>query len=204
MARINNYLVQSRQAKERFLRYDQQALIHKLKLQGDNNYIYVKLLCKTYRIHRATGDLERLEQTWVDANTHAEVMTLMDLVCDSRPDRHLAFRWKNTLSFGHMFHQTLLEERNPFADAIQADPEGFRRACTALGATPIAIGDIGYRFEVFDGLPLVLQFWEGDEEFPPSVRYLWDENALMYLKYETMYFAIGLLNRLIQENMKTG
>lgn len=201
MARINNYLVQVQQAKQHFLRYDQQRIIEKLKLQADEKFVYVKLLCKTYRIHRDTGDVERREEAWVDANTHEEVMTLMDLVCDSREDRYLACRWKNMLSFGLMFHQNLLEDRNPFAEAIQANPEGFRKACITLGGEPLPQGDIAYAIEVFDGLPIAVQFWEGDEEFPPRVRYMWDENALMYLKYETMYFAVNLLKSRILKMM---
>ena len=202
MARVDNYLVQVRQAQARFLGYDQQTLIEKLKLQGDNNYIYVKLLCKTYRIARATGLVERLEETWEDANTHEEVMTLLDLVCDSRPDRHLSGRWKNMQSFGLMFHQNLAEGKNPFAEAIQANPEGFRRACQALEGEEVGNADIAYAIEVFEGLRICIQFWEGDEEFAPRVRYLWDENALMYLKYETMYFAINLLMKRIRAWMQ--
>lgn len=201
MAHRNNYLVQLEQAKQIFLRYDQSALIQKLKLQADETYVYVKLLCKTYRIHRATGDLQRKEETWVDANTHAEVMTILDLVCDSRPDRYLAHRWKGMAHFGLMFHQDMLESRDPFAQAIQENPEGFRRACLAMGAEAVSGADIAYAIELFDGLRIAVQFWAGDEEFPPQVRYLWDENALMYLKYETMYFAVGLLKTRILQNM---
>lgn len=202
MARVNNYLIQAQQAKALFLRYDQQKLIEKLKLRSDEQYLYVNLLCKLYRINRTTGDLERQEEAWVDANTFEEVLTLMDLVCDSRPDRYLSCRWKNMLSFGHMFHQNLLEERNPFAEMIQENQEAFRRACTALGGKPLPNGDIAYAFEVFDGLPIAIQFWEGDEEFPPSVRYMWDENALMYLRYETMYYAVNLLKERIDKQMQ--
>lgn len=202
MARVNNYLVQVKQAQERFLRYDQQALLEKLKLQGDHNYIYVKLLCKTYRISRSSGLVERLEETWEDANTHEEVMTLLDLVCDSRDDRFLSGRWKNMQSFGLMFHQNLAEGKNPFAEAIQENMEGFHRACKALGGEPEHNADIAYAIEVFEGLRICIQFWEGDEEFAPRVRYLWDENALMYLKYETMYFAINLLTKRIRALMQ--
>ena len=39
------------------------------------------------------------------------------------------------------------------------------------------------------------------EAFPASVRYLWDENALMYIKYETMYLAKELLLRELEERI---
>ena len=205
MARTNNYLIQARQAKQRFLTYDSQALIRKLTLKADEDFLYVPMLCQTYRIRRTTGDMERFDgAAWVDANSYEEVMTLLDLVCDSREDRHLSGRWKNMSAFGLQFHQNLLEgTRDPWAEAFQADQEGFRRACIALGGKPLPNGDIAYAIEMFDGLPVALQLWLGDEEFPPSLRLKWDENAGMYIRYETMYFAKALLLDRIAEEMKS-
>lgn len=203
MERTNNYQLQAQQAKRYFLRYDQQQLTDKLKLHADKEYLYTTMLCKPYRIHRATGDIQRRDgDHWADANTHAEVMTLLDLVCDSRPDRCLSCKWQNMQSFGLMFHQNLLEDqRDPFAEAVQADMNGFRHACLALSGEPIQSGDISFAIELFDGLAIGVQFWEGDDEFAPRIRYLWDENALMYLKYETMYFAVDLLRQRLLELM---
>lgn len=204
MAHKDNYLIQANQAKQRFLTYDQQKLIRKLGLEYDEDYLYVKMLCQPYRIHRRTADFRRLQNgAWVDGNSFGEVMTLLDFVCDSREDRHLAHRWKNMQAFGLMFHQNLLENaRDPWAEKFQNDPEGFRRACLALSGTPMETGDIAYAIELFDGLCIGVQLWFGDEEFPPSLRFLWDENANMYLRYETMYFAKGLLLQRLQENMQ--
>ena len=204
MATKNNYLIQVAQAQERFLQYDQNALIEKLKMQVDDKFFYVKLLCKTYRIDRNTGSTQRQGTSgWEDANTHSEVMTLMDLICDSRNDRYLALRWKNMQGFGLMFHQNLLEDKkDPWAYRIQENQDAFRAACIAMAGEPLPNGDIAYAIEVFDGLPIAIQFWEGDEEFAPRLRYMWDENALMYLKYETMYFAVNLLMSRIDEEMK--
>ena len=195
MERVDNYQIQTQQAKKRFLSYDQQKLIEKLKLRYDAEFLYVKMLCKPYRLNRTSGDLESWDGTdWQDSNTFGEVLTLLDLVCDSREGRYLSCRWKNMQSFGLMFHQNLLEkERDPWADRFQQDPEGLRKACLALGGQPLPQGDVAYAIELFDGLPIALQFWEGDEEFPPRLRFLWDENALMYIKYETMYYAVNLL-----------
>lgn len=201
MARADNYLKQAAQAKAYFLTYDQEALIRKLNLACDEDYLYPALFSQTYRLSRKTGDLERQEgQGWEDANTHGEVMTLLDLICDSREDRFVSGKWKDMAQFGHAFHQNLLEERDPLAERCQERPEVFRRWCEALGGKPVPTGDIAYSIEVFDGLPLMIQLWFGDEDFPASLRLLWDENALMYLKYETMYFAREvLLSRLKRE-----
>lgn len=199
----DNYLTQAAQAKAYFLGYDQDKLIEKLDLQADNSYLYTTMLSVPYRIHRKTGDIDRLEgEIWVDAGTHSEVMTLLDLVCDSKEGRFLSGKLKNMADFGLMFHQSLLEGRDPWAQRFQDDLEGFRRACAALKGTPLPIGDAAYAIELFDGLCVVLQLWLGDEEFPPNLRFLWDENALMYLKYETMYYARGLLLQRLRAEME--
>lgn len=201
MARTDNYLKQAAQAKAYFLTYDQEALIRKLNLAYDEDYLYPVFFSQTYRLSRKTGDLARQgKHGWEDANTHGEVMTLLDLICDSREDRFVSGKWKDMAQFGHTFHQNLLEERDPLAEACQERPEVFRRWCEALGGKPMPTGDIAYSIEVFDGLPLMIQLWFGDEDFPARARLLWDENALMYLKYETMYFAREvLLSRLKRE-----
>ena len=203
MARTNNYLIQAQQAKDWFLTYDQDKLIAKLNLKSDADYLYVPMLSQLYRIRRTSGDMEReTGQGWADGNTYEEVMTLLDLLCDSREDRYLSGRWKNMTSFGLMFHQNLLEnQRDPWAEKFQEDPDGFRKACLALSGTPLPNGDIAYAIELFDGLRIAVQLWLGDDEFPPNLRFLWDENALMYIKYETMYFAKALLLDRIKERM---
>ena len=203
MARTNNYLLQAAQAKRYFLTYDQETLIRKLGLRFDENYLYPVLLAQRYRLSRKNGDLEREKNgVWQDANTHEEVMTLLDFVCDSAEDRSVSGKWKAMADFGHAFHQSLLEERDPNAELFQSRAEDFRRACRALGGREVPMGDIAYVLEVFDGLPLLVQLWFGDEEFPASLRLLWDENALQYLKYETMYYARNLLLERLKAEME--
>ena len=203
MARTNNYLLQAAQAKRYFLTYDQDALIRKLHLPYDEDFLYPVLFSRCYRLSRKTGDLEREENgVWRDANTHSEVMTLLDLICDSKETRCVSGRFQNMADFGRAFRQNLLDQWDPDAELFQSRPEAFRKACEALGGKPLPTGDIAYAIEVFDGLPLAVQLWLGDEEFPARLRYLWDENALMYLKYETMYFAKGLLLERLKAEME--
>ncbi len=203
MERTNNYLIQVGHAKARFLTYDQEALIRKFRLRADEDYLYVTMLHDLHRIHRRTGHIQRhRDGLWLDANSFHEVLTLLDLLCDSRDDRFLSGKWKNMTSFGLMFHQSLLEEaKDPWAEKFQAEPGRFRRACEGLGGIPFPKGDIAYTIELFDGLPIAVQLWLGDEEFPANLRFLWDENAAMYIRYETMHYARGLLLSRLGEEM---
>ena len=51
-----------------------------------------------------------------------------------------------------------------------------------------------------DMLEMALFFWAGDEEFAPRMRFLWDENSLQYLRYETMHYLLGVLRQRLKEN----
>ena len=86
MKHTDNYRLQVEGAKKYFLRYDQEKLIEKLGLNRDSDYLYTHMLSTSYRIHRRTGLVERLAGEWVETNDHGEVMTLLDLICDSRED----------------------------------------------------------------------------------------------------------------------
>ena len=197
----DNYRIQSQQAKAHFLQYDQQALIKKHHLQADDTYLYFTFLGAPYRICRKNGDLSFLQDLhWMDAESHGEIMTVLDLICDSREDRHLSGRLQNMQAFGHQFHQNL-GENNPDALFIQSRFQTFRAACESMGGTPFPLGDLAYTFPVFEDLNVTLQFFMGDEEFKPRLLYLWDENALQYLKYETMYYAVDALMGKLKEKL---
>ena len=202
MERVNNYLIQASQAKARFLTYDQQKLMGKFRLKADETYLYANLLWKPYRIRRDTGDMESLTRgTWADGNSYDEVMTLLDLLCDSRDDRRCTGKLASMASFGRIFYRSSYDDKpDPTAQWIQDNLEKFRTTCAQLGE-PIPGGDFGYAFELFDGLKMGLHFWEGDEEFAPRLRFLWDENALQYLRFETMHMAVSLLISFLKAQM---
>ena len=199
----DNYAIQVEYAKERFRSYDPDALCSKLGRPREEGCLCVTMLNQRYRIRLADGDLSRLRgEQWVDANSFAEVLTLLDLICDSREDRHPTGNWKNMRDFGHGFHQSFLEQRDPWAERFQEQPEMFAKACEALGGEKYPLGDVAYSIPVFDDLRVLIQLWFGDEEFPAQLRYLWDENALQYLKYETMFYAVGVIQKRIAEGME--
>ena len=203
MERRDNYAITAARVRQLFAEYDQQALARKVGAKLDEEYFYVDFLSEPYRIHRITGDISRFHgDAWVEANSFGEVLTLMDLICDSREDRHPTGNWRNMRDFGHGFHQQLLEQRDPWAERFQEQPELFAKACEALGGEKYPLGDVAYSIPVFDDLRLLIQLWFGDEEFPAQLRYLWDENALQYLKYETMFYAVPLVLKRIQEQME--
>ena len=93
MERWDNYAVQVAQAKSLFLTYDQQEIIARCGVSRDEGYFYLRFMGSDYRLDRKTGDLERQKDgSWTDGNSFAEVMTILDWLCDSKPDRYITGR----------------------------------------------------------------------------------------------------------------
>lgn len=196
----DNYKIQFQNAQKCFLTYDQDKLIRKFRLKADADFLYTTMYGSPYRLNRHTGGLERFDEAWVDANTFAEVMTLLDILCDSREDRWLTGRWVSTQMFGKYFHSGLLEPTfDALADAFDKTPGALEKACKALGGHRIKGGDEAYAVEVMDRLEIGIFFWRADEEFPAQIRFFWDENALMYIHYETMHYTLGYLRGLLKQ-----
>ncbi len=203
MIRRDNYRMQLQQAKKLFLTYDQQELIDRCHLRFDETYLYTSLLAEPYRICRKTGDMERFcGGSWIEGNSFAEAMTILDWLCDSRADRHITGQWINVVTQGHYFHRNLQEDADDLnAVLFDKDPEAFAKACEAMGGEKLPGADVGYAIELIDGLRIFVQLWHGDEEFSPRLRCLWDENATRYIRYETTWYALGLLMQRIKEKM---
>ena len=63
----------------------------------------------------------------------------------------------------------------------------------------LAGADVTAQIPVFSFFPVLLQFWEGDDEFAPQIRILWDSQTMKFLNFETTYYLQGdLLDRLAE------
>jgi len=202
----DNYAILAQQVRDRFLTYDQAAIISNIPITHDPDYFYLNVLSRPCRISRSSGLIDWFsDDVWIPSTAHSDYLTVFDYLCDAKPDRFLTGKWTHTANFGHLFHTGLLETASPSSleSSIDRDPDRFCRACEALGGTPCGKGDIGFRLPLFPDFPVLLQFWHSDEEFPPQLRFYWDANALSYLRYETMYYAAGMIQALLRRDLSS-
>lgn len=198
----DNYAIQANDARLRFLTYDQEVIVNTTTATADADFLYLRFCGSDYRISRADGHLFRQEEgTWLSADSHGEVLTLFDYLCDAKPGRAPARESVSMSSLGGHVHTGLASASGPLEKAIDSDPDAFRRACLALGGREAPGGDACFDLDLFPDLPVRLRFWHGDEDFPPALDLLWDKNALQFLRYETTWFAAGHLRRRIARHM---
>ena len=198
----DNYALQAEDARLRFLTYDFDNILATTAAAAEGDGLRIPFAGYDYRVSRRDGRLTRLVKgEWLPADSHGEVLTIYDYLCDAKPGRAPAGEFVSMASLGGHVHTGLAASSGALERAIDADPDGFRRACMALGGTLTEGGDICFDLPLFPDLPVRLRFWHGDEEFEPMLDLLWDKNSLLYLRYETLWYAAGVLRRRIGEEM---
>ena len=201
-SRPNNYAIMEDQARKLFLTYDQAKIIQKSPVNFDESYIYLPVLDTTCRVSRESGHVTWLEQGhWKPSPRQHDTLTVFDYLCDSAPDRTLSGNWRTHAALGSNVHDTLAEKASPLETIIDQNPCQFIHLCQTLGGKPFPHCDIGFTLQLFPDLPITLQFWHSDEEFPPRLRFLWDMNTNQFIRYETTYYALGLIQARLMKLM---
>lgn len=199
--RPSNYETMRDRMEVEFAKYDQQEMIRKFSLRHDDAFLYIPFVGRNYRIHRKTGRVEWYSAD-ADAYIHAgynESMTIFDVLAWSKPDCRLSGRFvpvsdlpgttKSASAAGNLFAGQ--------SGAFAGHCEALREACRKLGGTPGTIGDVSSTIPLFEFLPVVLQFWDADEEFGAVLKFMWDYNATEFMHFETIAFAtMHLIDRL--------
>ncbi len=201
----DNYAITAENARRLFLKEDQAKLIQKFNLKADDAYLYLRFLDMTCLIDRKCGHIRMKVDgaDYMDDNSYHTVLSVYDYLCGSKDDRQLAGKWVSMVSLGYSFHTGLLEgEFSIYAQSAKAFSghiEGLDSVCRRLGGHKMTVGDVGYILPVFDELPVYFQFWEGDDEFPVKIVFLWDANTTQYIQYETTYSVADMVLRRMKE-----
>ena len=172
-------------------------MVKKYGLRQDENFTYIPFLGMTYRICKQTGAVERMDGKTANFE---ESLTVYDILCYARQDASLAGEFCSVMQL-----DGIAKSSNPggfmfssFSRRLEGRTQALRNVCEALGGTPYPIGEVAYQIPMFDFLPIVLQFWDADEEFPGQLMIKWDKNILQYMHFETTFYATGcLLERIL-------
>ena len=194
----DNYAAAAENARLLFLKKDAQRLAEGAGLKSDEKYIYLRFMDMTCRIEKSSGYIQKsCGAGYEDDNGFETALSLYDYVCRPPEGRFLTGRWITMQELGHSFHTRLLEQSGgffgSFAERFSGRVPKLRAICEALGGQKMPVSDAGYVLPIFDALPVYFQFWDGDDEFPPKVSFLWDENTERYIHYETSYYVARLI-----------
>ena len=211
----SNYEKQVFGARDIFLRYDQQTLLERYDLEYDEKYLYIELLKKKYRIDRKTGEVQAECGRTLEDGNGAEwyetcldflvVMTIYAVLCYPQGKPALAGEWCQLASL-QMTGSSPSQE--PFLRASAGKFSGrvseLKAALEWLGGKEQAVpasADACFLLPLFSFFPVLFQFWDGDEEFAPSITILWDKNSLKFMHFETLYYVTNHLMERLEDLM---
>ena len=116
------------------------------------------------------------------ASLNTQAMLLYHLATtDGSPvmGRWISFR---ELPGGGFYHQAFQGYTgNEIAKHFQNRLAAFEQAAEELNGRREDVGDAAYTFQALPRIPLMVVYWLGDEDFPPSARVLFDASAGRHL-----------------------
>jgi len=200
---INNYAKQALDAKRLFMQRDQSKIILRSGINLDEDYIRIVFFSNTYKVNRTDGEVT-FDTDGKKADYNA-VMVIYDLLCNSKANATLSGQWSlvENLSFHSNFGTKDENYYSPAAGHFTGQLDALKKACECLGGFATGKADAGYLFNAFSFMPMIFQFWEGDDEFSPRVSFLFDKNTLDYICFESAWFVAAHLVELILEQMGT-
>ena len=204
----SNYDAQVDIGRRIFLEYDQEQLIRKYDLEADEYHIFLSYLNTPCRISRTTGQIDEWrESSWRECRNFGTVMTVYDLLCYHRGivAPVLAHQWCTVGTFVVTGVTDTGTFTKKYAALFDGNTDKLIAACEALGGIPEpgrVRADVSYRIPVTKFFPVLLQFWEGDEEFPPKLQLMWDRNAMEFLHFETTFYLQGDLAERLRQAME--
>lgn len=201
---ISNYEITRNRVRGEFLKYDQARMIEKFSLRNDEKYLYITMLRREYRIDRQTAVIEWSDDGFLTccAADFDAAMTICDVLCDSKDGCALSGRYctvrmlRGTIKSGGLGYELF----QSYADDWNGKTEALRTACSHFGSPISLAGDVAFRLDAFPFLPVILQFWEADEDFPAHLKFLFDENMTDFMRFETIFYLMGhILDRIREQ-----
>ena len=204
MQRPSNYDLTREQMERAFVGYDQEEMIRKFRLRNTPEHLFITFTGEGYRVDRRTGKVERFPPEGgapVPAGFN-ESMTVFDVLCSSKPDCRLSGEYRTVTNLPGIAN-IAAPGTGGYAETARffaGRPDVLRRACGALGGVPQRVGDVSSLIPLFDFMPVMVQFWDADEEFDAVLKIMWDRNTLDFMHFETTFYAAShLLKRLTEQ-----
>lgn len=184
----DHYELLRKQWQTQILTLPPKSLVQKLPfLIPEENFIRIPYMNKHYILSLHAGVITEADrQSTIELYDELNIMTLLWY---SRPGAVLSGQWcpfyalKNASPFADAFRRSNME---PFARYFHRQADLLRKTLISLGAAEISGADVAFVYYVFPCIPVMILFWNGDDEFPSQVNFLFDKNATDFIHVESI------------------
>ena len=102
---------------------------------------------------------------------------------------------------GRMYNQAFQGYTgNEIVKTFGLDVEAFKAACENSGGVATPLGDAAYIFYALPRLPMAVNYWCGDEDFPSTCKILFDRATNHYLPTDACAILGSMLKSKILKN----
>ena len=197
----DNYKTMLLSARELFLACDAERGCRRLGQAFTETEIPVSVLTEPYILRRADAAVLAPDGGEADFNVAMSIYDLLSRT-DARPALTGAFVPTMELH-GIMGSNSVHEDLGQVqARRFTGKAEALAEACRRLGGVKAEKGDVSYVLPAFEYFPVLLRFWEADEEFPASLQFFFDKNALQFMHYETLWYTSHFVTRRVEKEVR--
>ena len=197
---MDNYEKMQEAARCHFLDYDYDSLRRRRGVTAGEKGLVTRFLGQPVFVDRKTGEIT------VNGRkaTFSEALTIYDWLCDGQKDAQAAGKYCTISSLPGVFvsGSGLEMNGNSVAPLIEANRAEFLELCRRMDGQEVTGADLAVVIWLFPDLPMLLKFYEADEDFPASLTFLWDVNILRFIRYETIYYLAGCLLKRIRTELQ--
>lgn len=194
--------------RDTFSNFDPQRAAKALNLSYDEKHLYLTYFATDYRLRLADGVLEKsVPRKELPEEKRAEIGRVFR-------EKRYSEGWSPELFFNesmaiyHLLTYIKDEPRkegayapadritrsgnapDPLSDSFSKEFSGkceeLKKAAESMGAVFVGKGDVAFEVRPFPGVPLRLEFWDADEDFPAQVQIFVNENITDFIHYETI------------------
>ncbi len=76
---------------------------------------------------------------------------------------------------------------NIIEDRYENNIKKFKEICEKLQGIPLNMADAAYAFRIAPRIPVAVQFWDGDEDFPAESKILFDKTITEHLSPDIIF-----------------
>ena len=185
-----------------YLAMDRAELKERFHLRADSGAHYITYYQQEYRLDQQDGSLTLCSDPNRRVSFHMAV-SIYTLFHYAKPDAFVCGRFvpfrevKRAAPFDPAFQRTIVA---PFCKTFNGHADLLRRACERLGGQSVQRGDVGYIIHAFDWMPVMMIFWDGDDEFDAQATLLFDANITDFIHEESVVgIGADLVRRLREE-----
>lgn len=177
MEQISNYEKQCEDWRQKFLTMDQEDICGRLPgVRMDEGQLLLWHYGRRFAVSRLDGTIRAVsDERPVDIMPRLNIYTLFWY---AKKDVSLTGSWvpfrelKGASPFARAFQQGILE---PLAETFSGHEGLLEKAVESLRG--VRVSSTGFRLPAFSCMPVRLNFWDADDEFPAQANLLFDSSA---------------------------